>query len=419
MLILDKDLWQEIYSSLSQNKLRTFLTAFGVFWGIFMLLTMLGSTKGLTNGADAEWSDFAVNSAFMNAQETSMAYGGYDRGRHFNMTNDDVDMIKATFPELAVVTGGVWYNGSGEQGNIVVYKKEVGSFLVLGESPDRFKIAPLDVLQGRFLNWDDFDHKRKVIMIGKNVAESLFKRGEDPLGKYIQVNDVYFLVIGVFKSKHSGGWADWENRQMFMPRTTAQQAFNLGERISWLTLNAPDDIPVTDLVTKVRLKLSKKYKIHPEDELAFRINDISEDFRNAQGLFLGIAFLTWIIGGFTLIAGVIGIGNIMLITVKERTKEIGVRRAVGAKPWQIVSQIMLESALLTIAAGYFGLLLGIAAVEVLDMATASADSMFKNPQISFELALGALAILFVSGLLAGTMPAVSALKVKPIEALRD
>jgi len=419
MLIFDKDLWQEIYSSLSQNKLRTFLTAFGVFWGTFMLLTMLGSTKGLTNGANAEWSDFAVNSAFMNTQQTSMAYGGYDRGRWFSMNNDDVDMIKKAFPELQVVTGGVWYNGSENQGNIVVYKKEVGSFVLLGESPDRFKIAPLKIMQGRILNWDDFDQKRKVIMIGKNVAESLFKKGEEPLGKYIQVNDVYFLVIGIFESKHSGGWADWENRQMFMPRTTAQRAFNLGDQVSWMTLNAPDNIPVTDLVNKVRLKIAKKYKIHPDDEMAFRINDISEEFRQVQGLFLGISFLTWIIGGFTLLAGVIGIGNIMLITVKERTKEIGVRRAVGAKPWQVVSQIMLESAILTIAAGYFGLLLGIGAVELLDVITQGGDATFKNPQISFDLAIGSLAILFVSGLVAGTMPAVTALNVKPIEALRD
>ncbi len=418
-MIFDKDLWQEIYLSLAQNKLRTFLTAFGVLWGIFMLLTMLGGASGISNGARGQWGDFAVNSMFINTNRTTMPYAGYERGRWYSFHNEDVKMIRDKFPQTDIVSGGVWYNGENESGNIVVYGKEAGSFVILGESPDRFRIAPLSIVTGRKLNWLDFDDKRKVIMIGKEVASTLFTKGEEPIGKYIKVNDVYFLVIGVFKSYHTGGWADWENRQMFMPRTTAQQVFNLGDRVSWLTINVRKDTPASDMIDPIIALLSKKYKIHPDDRMAFRINDISKEFRQGEGLFLGINLLTWIMGGFTLVAGVIGIGNIMLIAVKERTKEIGVRRAVGAKPWQIAVQLMLESMLLTLIAGYIGLLLGIGAVELMGAVLDSGDGVFRNPHISLQLAFGALLILTVSGLVAGILPASTALKIKPIEALRD
>jgi putative ABC transport system permease protein len=418
MIFFDKDMWQEIWASLMHNKLRTFLTAFGVFWGIFMLLAMIGASSGLSNGIKRGWEDFAFNSFFMNTRQTTMPYGGYDRGRWFNFRNEDIQQLKYSFPEISVISGGVWYNGTSESGNIVVYGKETGSFPVIGDSPDRFRVAPLDIYSGRRINWDDFSGKRKVAMIGREVAMSLFKQGEEPVGKMLRINDIYFLIIGVFKSKQPGSGADWENRQIFMPSTTAQQAFNLGDRISWLTINARDDISASDIIAPIRLFLSKKYKVHPDDEIAFRINDISMHYRQTSNLFAGISFLTWTIGAFTLIAGVIGIGNIMLITVKERTKEIGVRRAVGAKPFQIVSQIMLESALLTVVSGYAGMLLGLAAVGGMGYLP-QGDAPFYNPQVNFGAAMLALAMLAGSGLAAGIMPALAALRIKPIEALRD
>ena len=418
-MIFDKDLWQEIYMSLSQNKLRTFLTAFGVFWGIFMLLTMLGGASGISNGARGQWGDFAVNSMFIQTGTTTMPYAGYKRGRTFSFHNEDVKMIRDKFPQTEIVSGGVWYNGENGSGNVIVYGKEAGSFIIFGDSPDRFRIMPLNITAGRKLNWLDLDRKRKVIMIGQEVAKTLFVKGEEPVGKYIKVNDVYFLVISVFKSTHSGGWADWENRQIFIPSTTAQQVFNLGDRVSLLLINVRKDIPASETVDPIIALLSKKYKIHPDDRVAFEINDLSKEFRQAEGLFLGINLLTWIMGGFTLVAGVIGIGNIMLIAVKERTKEIGVRRAVGAKPWQIAIQLMLESILLALVAGYIGLLAGIGAVELMGMALDSGDGTFSNPHISLQLAFGALLILTVSGLIAGVLPAATALKIKPIEALRD
>lgn len=419
MMLFDKDLWQEIYLSLSQNKLRTFLTAFGVLWGIFMLLTMLGGASGITNAAEEEWGDFAVNSLFVSTSRTTMPYAGYKRGRWYSFHNEDVSLVKKHFPQIETISGGVWYNGANESGNVVVYGKEAGSFVVFGESPDRFRISPMHVVAGRTLNWRDLDEKRKIVVIGIEVANTLFKNGEEAIGKYIKINDVYFLVVGMFKSMHSGNWADWENRQMFMPRTTSQQVFNLGDRISWLTISVRGDTPASDMIGPITALLSKKYKIHPDDRMAFDINDISKNFRQAQGLFLGINLLTWIMGGFTLMAGVIGIGNIMLIAVKERTKEIGVRRAVGAKPWQIAMQLMLESMLLTIVSGYAGLLMGIGAVELMGATIGSADGPFRNPHISLELAFCALLILSVSGLIAGVLPASTALKIKPIEALRD
>lgn len=417
--MFDQDNWQEIFSTIKKNKLRTVLTALGVLWGIFMLVVMLGAGNGLRNGVVGGFDGFATNSFFVWTQKTTKAYEGFQPGRRFNYNNDDTEAIKATVKEAQYVCARNQLGGF-RGGNNITRGVKTGTFSIYGDFPEFAKIQPMKHLQGRFINDLDISQKRKICVIGNRVQEILFEKDEDPLGKYIRINGVYFQVVGLFKSNQSGGQGQEESQTVYVPFTTFQTAFNFGNIVGWYSITSKENIPVEIVETKVIDLLKQRHHISPDDKLAVGHWNMGKEFEKISGLFTGIDLLVWIVGIGTLLAGVIGVSNIMLIVVKERTKEIGIKRALGATPWKIIGQIILESVFLTTFAGYFGLILGIGLLELINtMIGADPEGgMFKNPHVDINVALTALTILIVSGALAGFIPARRAIQVKPIEALR-
>lgn len=417
--MLDFDKWNEIMQALSKNKLRTFLTAFGVFWGIFMLVIMLGSGSGLHNAVYSNMGDFSTNSCFMWTQTTTIPYKGFSRGRRFRFNNGDTEVLLKNISEIKALSPRL--NGwSNTEGNNAVRGDKAGAFSILGDYPAWNLIDPIEITRGRFINDVDIKENRKVIVIGKKVVESLFLPGEEPIGQYIKINGIYFNVVGTFNSKKSGGQAENEEQNIHMPFTTLQKTYNFGDVVGWYAISAKDEVPVDVVETKARAILKSRHKIHPDDERAIGGFNVAKEFRKMNGLFLGINTLIWIVGIGTLLAGVIGVSNIMLVIVKERTKEIGIQRAIGAKPVKIISQIMSEAVFLTSLAGILGLSAGVWLVELINKSLANGGGdMFKNPEVDIQVASIALIVLIISGAFAGLLPASRAVSVKPIDALRQ
>jgi putative ABC transport system permease protein len=415
--MFDSDRWLEIYSSLKKNKLRTFLTAFGVFWGIFMLIIMLGSGKGLENGVIGKFGGSATNSVFIWTQRTSLPYAGLPKGRNFNMKNEDMIAIERSVNELEHISPRNQLRGYGT-GNNVTHQNTSGNFTVMGDYPQIMEINPMEILQGRFLNHFDIEQERKVAVISTRVQEVLFG-DKDPINENIKINGVYFKVVGIWKSKKKGNQAERDGQTLFIPFTTFQKAFNYGNIVGWLAATAKPNSNAVLVENKIKTILKTRHKVAPEDDRAFGSFNAQKEFEKLNGLFGGIAMLIWVVGTGTLIAGIIGVSNIMLIVVKERTKEIGIRRAIGATPASIIGQIMLEAITLTSLAGYFGLIFGVALTEILSNAIGDGgDGMFVNPTIDLRIAITALLILIVAGAFAGLIPARKAIKIKPIDALR-
>lgn len=419
--MFDRDRWQEIYSTLSKNKMRTFLTAFGVFWGIFMLIIMLGSGNGLKNGVNEGFKDFATNSFFTWTQRTSMPYKGFKQGRNFNYKNEDIAAIRENVPEAAIVAPR---NQLGDYGgnNNVNYGLKSGSFSIYGDYPEIFEIQSYSITEGRVMNQMDEKEKRKITVIGPMVKKVLFGDSISPIGKNIEINGVFFQVVGVFKSNQSSDRGEEDASTIFVPFSTFQSAFNYGNIVGWFAITSKEGYKATQVEDKVIALLKERHSIHPDDRQAIGHFNLEKEFDKMNGLFMGIEMLVWVVGIGTLFAGVIGVSNIMLIIIKERTNEIGIRRAIGAPPSDIIKQIILESVVLTTVAGYFGLVMGVGLLELISSAIASSGGeggMFMNPEVDLGIALKALGILIVSGALAGFIPAARALKIKPIEALRS
>lgn len=421
MKIFDLDKWHEIYYALRKNPLRTFFTAFGVFWGIFMLIIMMGAGEGLYNGATHDMGGMATNSIFMWTQNTSMPYKGFQRGRYYRFNNDDTQALIDNIPELDVVAPRLQGWG-GEGNNNVIRGDRTGGYNIQGDYPAINIIDPVDITSGRFINDNDIADKRKVAILGIRVVNDLFNQGEDPLGEYIQIQGVYFQVIGIFKSKKGDQQAEWDNKAIFIPFTTLQKVYNYGDMVGWYSMTAKKDFPASVVEDKAKELLKKRHTIHPDDDRAVGSFNLEKEWSKMTNLFNGIRGLVWIVGIGTLLAGVIGVSNIMLIVVKERTKEIGVQRAIGATPVNIVSQIIIESVFLTSFAGYFGLTLGVGLLELINyllVTTGAESNMFNNPEVDFNKAMTALVILVISGIFAGMIPARRAVSIKPIDALRD
>lgn len=419
--MFDLDRWQEIMSALKKNKLRTFFTAFGVFWGILMLIIMLGSGTGLKNGVTSDFGDFATNSVFMWTRPTTVPYKGLPRGRNYNFRNDDIDALRREIPEieyLAPRTQGGGFRG----GNNVVRGTKSGAFSVMGDYPEWNLIDPVNIENGRFINNADLREKRKVAVIGNKVYEVLFKPGEEAIGQYIQIQGVYFQVVGVFKPKNSGvNFGGDKEQSVFIPLTTFQRVYNWGDIIGWFAFTSKPGIPVSVVEEKASALLRRRHQVSPDDPQAIGSFNMQKQYNQMTGLFAGINGLIWIVGIGTLLAGVIGISNIMLVIVKERTKEIGIQRALGASPFNIISQIITESVFLTTFAGYAGLVIGVVILEGVNYALVSSgaeSNMFKNPNIDFNMAITAMVILIISGAIAGLIPARKAVSIKPIDALR-
>ena len=417
--MFDKERWNEILEALNANKIRTGLTAFGVFWGIFILVALLALTNGLKNGVMADFGDFATNSMFMWTQGTSKPYKGLPKGRNFSYKIDDVEAIKNQIPNLKYVSprnqlGG--YRGS----NNVIRGTKTGAFQIYGDYPEYINQQPLDILQGRFISYLDINNKRKACVIGTGVIKGLYDKDEDPIGTYIKINGVNFLVVGTFKNTKSQGDSEEESNTIYIPFTTFGQAFNRGGRVGWMAITAVDNVPITSIKQQVFDLMKSRHKVHPRDDRAIGHFDLAEEFGRMKGLFSILTFVGYFVGALVLMSGIIGINNIMLIVVKERTKEIGIRRALGASPWSIKGQILHESLILTIISGMLGVSFAALFIWALNTAldNVGPTENFANPSVGMQVVFTALIILIVSGLAAGFIPASRATKMKPVDALR-
>jgi len=420
--MFDRDLWQEIIGALKKNRIRTLLTAFGVFWGILMLIIMLGAGRGLSNGVFHGMGDFATNSFFIWNQRTSVPYKGFPSGRWINFNNSDVTYLRDNVPEIDLMDPSLYVEfWRGEGLSNVVHGLKKGAFEISGEYPDINRIDPRDVFKGRFINYYDLLQNRKVVVIGQSVISSLFDNNEDPLGKYIQIHGTYFQVIGLFRSKHTGGWGDQQNKGVILPFTTMQQTYNYGDKVHNFAITAKKGISASFVEEKVKSILKKRHDVAPDDNQAVGSFNLEKQVKQFTALFLAIDVFIWIVGIGTLLAGVIGVSNIMLVIIRERTREIGVQRAIGASPFQIIRQIVFESVFLTTIAGYTGLVLGVGIVEAANymmIKMGVKTDMFYRPEINFSVAITALVILILAGIIAGFVPARRAIRVKPVEALR-
>jgi len=419
--MFDLDKWQEIFSAIKKNKMRTFLTAFGVFWGIFMLVIMLGSGQGLQNGVTRGFGDFATNSVFMWTRSTTEPYNGLPRGRWWNFRTADIEVLRNNIPEIEHIAPRLQASG-GEGSNNVVRNQNTGAFYIYGDYPEWNLIDPVEMVSGRFINQRDITERRKVAVIGTRVSEVLFNEDEDPVGQYIKIRDVFFQVVGVFKPRSTDvNFGGDKTESIHIPFTTLQRVFNYGDVVGWFALTSQPEVPVTIVEEKAIALLKRRHNISPNDKQAVGFFNMEKQYNQMVGLFSGINALIWIVGIGTLFAGVIGISNIMLVIVKERTKEIGIQRAIGASPLKIMSQIITESVFLTTLAGYIGLVIGVGLVELINFAlmqNEGGNTMFHNPQVDFGIAVNALIILIVSGAIAGLIPARKAISIKPIDALR-
>ena len=415
-MIFERDNWQEIFATIRSNKLRTFLTMLGVFWGIFMLVIMLGSGNGLRNGILKDFAGSATNSFYLWAQNTTKAYKGMKPNRTFNFTLEDAEALKQ-IKELAVIAP-LNQLGGHEGSNNVVRGLKTGAFEVQGCYPAITEITQIKIKTGRFINELDIKEKRKICVIGTRVVEILFKKTENPIGQYIRINGVYFKVIGIVTPTGAGDELRQQAQRINVPFTTFQNAFNFGDVIGWFAIKSKKGIPAVVSEKKVMDILKERHQIAPDDLKAIGNWNMEVEYLKLTGLFDGISFLVWFVGFGTLIAGVIGISNIMLIVVKERTKEIGVKRALGAVPYQIIGQIVLEAVFLTSLSGYLGLVIGIGLLEFLNSVIGESGEMFLNPTVDLVVAIKALTILIISGALAGLIPASKAISIKPVDALR-
>jgi putative ABC transport system permease protein len=415
---MDLDSWQEIWATLRKNKLRAVLTACGVFWGMFMLMVLLGLGTGLERGVVKSLGGMALHSVYVWSQRTSMPYKGLQPGRYVKFTNQDIGTIRrvsgVTHVAPRLQLGG-WRDGQNITRGI-----RTGNFNVTGDVPEFPLVEPLILMRGRFLNQRDMDELRKVAVVGEQVVRELFDPGEDPLGQYLQVKGVNFLIVGEIKSVKAGNEGEKLSANVFIPFATFQSAFNLRDRIGWFTIGADPSYQATWVEESVKQALAEQHRIHPSDNQAFGSFNAADKFEKIQGLFRGIRVFVWMVGALTLFAGMLGVSNILLITVKERTREIGIRKALGATPGSIVRMVVKESVVLTVLAGYLGLVAAVATLEGFAKVLAQLpDAPVSRPDVDLKAAVLAQSLLIAAGLIAAIMPARHAARVHPVEALRS
>lgn len=418
MLLFNRDTWQEIFGSIKKNKARTTITVIGVLWGIFIYIVLSGAAKGLDNGFEEKFEDVAMNSMFAWAQQTSVPYAGFKTGRPIQLKLNDVRMLKTRIPEIEYIAPRIVKGAFGGESGSVVRKQRVGSYSIYGDFPVLSKIATQKIyIGGRFINEGDIEEYRKVCIIGERTQKELFAKDEDPIGEFIRIDNVFFRVVGVKKFEDGGGFGD--DGDITIPFSTYRKLYNTGDNVGWLAIAAYDDVDVIQVEQDVKNVLKQIHQISPEDERALGSFNLGELFNKINGFAKGLTFLSLVVGIATIIAGVIGIGNILLISVKERTKELGIRRALGATPSEVRGQIILESVFLTLIAGIFGIVLGSFVLKIIDMASQDTDIPYTNPTVPIPYVLGALFIMVVLGTLIGLIPAQRAVSIKPIDALRE
>ncbi len=410
----DIDTYREILDTLTRNKTRSFLTGFGVFWGVFMLVVLIGGGDGLEELLAKNFQGFATNSAFTFAQPTTKPYEGFRKGHQWNMTYKDVERLRANVPELDIVTPLVT-----EWGKTVVAgdKKFVAN--VKGVYPEYAKVEKPTILYGRYLNDMDIAGDRKVCVIGKKVYKTLFPNGGDPCGQLLRVDSLYFNVVGVDYSPGNMNINGNAQESVTIPLTILQRLYNLGDVVHLICVTGKPGVTMSNLAQPLRNVIGRAHRVDPTDEKAISVFNTEVMFGMVDSLFEGVNFLIWLVGIGTLLAGGIGVSNIMMVTVRERTTEIGIRRAIGATPKMILSQIVSESVALATVAGMSGILFAVFVLQMLEVANTNDGIMAAHFQIGFWAALGALAFLIVLGVVAGLAPAIRAMSIKPVDAMRD
>ena len=413
----DRDNWQEIWAVLRSNKLRTALTAFGVAWGMFMLVVMLGFGSSMQAGMKRNTKGMATNLLFVWGQTTTVAYDGMKPGRFVGFKTSDIERLRRLpsiewlAPRLQL---GGWMSGF-----TVGYGTKVGVFNVFGDYPDFRHIISFEYAAGRFIDDGDIADNRKVAVIGQKVYEELFPPGEDPIGKYIKISGVYFQVVGMTHTLRSGQNGDRDTHSIYVPFTTLKTAFKQGDHVGFFAMTAKPGTDGPELERQVREVLSKAHDISPDDHLAIGSFNAFIMFGKFEAVFFWLWAISWIVGGMTLLAGVIGVSNILLIAVKERTKEFGVRKALGATPRSVVTMVLMENIVLTTLAGLIGISFGCGFMYLFDILLGSmTDGPFGPPEVGLGTVAQALAVLVGAGTLAGLIPAMHAASIKPIEALR-
>ncbi len=411
---LDVNTYQEIADSLLRNKSRSLLTGFGIFWGLFMLLVMLGSGDGIKGLLQENFEGFASNAAILVSSNTSVPYKGFQEGRYWSLEYRDMERLKILVPELDVVTPMI-----SQWGQNAVYNSLSTSANVTGVNADYVAIEAPVMKYGRFLNEVDVERGRKVCVIGRRIYQDLFPDGGDPCGTFIQVGSVFFQIVGVNFASGMMNINGNAAQKVIIPASIAQQLYNRGETVDIICATARPGIHISDLEKRIRQVLGREHYFDPEDEPAMMFLDTEQIFTLIDTLFRGVDFLILLIGLGTLLAGAIGVSNIMMVTVKERTVEIGIRRAIGATPTDILSQIMLESVSLTLVAGMFGIVFSVMSLSVAEMIIRSVTDLHPDFQIGFWLAVAAAALLALLGVAAGLAPALRAMNIKPVDAMRD
>lgn len=408
--MFDKELWSEIFETIRRNKLRTFLTAFSVAWGIFMLIILLGSGQGLQNGVEFEFKQDAVNAIWVSGGNTTMAHAGMQAGRNIRLLVEDSSLLSnIAGRENFSLRHNMW------EANQFTWKNKYGTdFNAKGVGPGMIAGENIQLLTGRFINDRDLREYRKVACIGKPLQEELFK-GINPIGEYFEINGISFQVIGTFTESDEN-----DERRAYIPWTTASKAFGYANRIESFvfTLDEASLVNSTAVEATIRQQFAERYKFNPSDKRALWIWNTFEEYSKIMNLMFGIRMFIWLIGIGTILAGVVGVSNIMMITVKERTREIGIRKALGATPWNVIRMVLLESVLITTLAGYLGMLTGIVLLEIL-AANLPAAEFFRQPEVGLKTALGCTLILILAGTFAGFFPARRAAAIPTIDALRD
>ena len=413
--MIDWDKWQEILNSLHRQKLRTTLTAFGVFWGIFMLVILLGFGTGFGNNVEAQYGGIKNIIWVWPSSKTQLPYQGLGKGRNINITQEDVIALRQKTSSVKMVDGVNEIDGQ-----LVIHEKANGSFRLMGTHANWESVMTLRVIEGRYINENDEHETRKVAVIGTRVRDVLFKNEKQVLGKTIYVQGVYFNLIGIYKSTEPDN--PFQSSSIYIPNDTLRNAFSSKDGFSYLIYQPQDGQGGTQVVDEIKTVLQERKKIHPDDKGVIGTYDNGEDYKQDKNLVSGIIGFSWIVAIGTIIAGAIGIGNIMLVIVKERTREIGLRKALGATPVKISAMIMQEALFITVVAGYTGLVAGVLLLEGIKwmfVKMGQAESRFAHPFVDINMAFIALCVLVTAGVLAALIPALRAASVNPIVALQD
>ncbi len=410
--LFDSDTWQEIYGSIRKNKLRTTITIIGVLWGIFLLVVLLGAARGLENSFNKAFGNFATNSVFVWTQSTDTPFKGFQKGRTFRLTFNDIEVLKNEYSDEIKFLAP-----RNQTTNLIIKDFKSGNFQVSGDYPILDQIQKKNLIYGRFINGNDILLKAKVCVIAEDIYKQLFDKNVNPIGENIKINNINYKVVGVYKRTNG---INFDGDAAYIPFTTFQKVYNRANKIDWMMITANEGVDINQMEQDVLLTLKNLHNVHPEDNRAFGSFNFGDRIGRVTGFIKGMQFLTWFVGIATLIAGVFAIGNILLITVKERTKEIGIRRAIGARPIEIRRQVILESVFLTTIAGMLGIIFGSIVLYFIDMFIGQGeDAVLVNPTVNIPIILFAFLILIVLGTLIGLIPAFMATIIKPIEALRE